>query len=269
VAGNASRAGAGILAVLCAAALLAPVIAPYPPDAIFPTQVLHGPTAQHLLGTDDFGRDILSRLLYAYRVSLLVAVGSTAAALAVGGLIGLLAGYFGGTADMLLMRPVEMLLAFPALLLALTMVSILGPGTWVTVLAIAIIYTPVFARVMRSSVQVVREELYVSAALARGAGHRYILLRHVLPNAAGPALAQATVLAGIVIQIEAALSYLGLGVQPPTPSLGSMLAEGQNFLTQDPWICVFPGAALAVTILGFNLLGDGLRRLLAYGSLAP
>jgi peptide/nickel transport system permease protein len=249
-----------ILVVLVTCAVAAPVIAPYSPDAISSSQVLHGPTSQHLLGTDDLGRDILSRLLYAYRVSLLVAIGSIAVALPAGGLIGLLAGYFGGVTDALLMRPVEMLMVFPALLLGLTMVTILGPGIWVTAGAIAIIYTPVFARVVRSSAQVIRDELYVSAAITRGGSPLYVMARHVLPNAIGPALAQASVLAGIAIQIEAALSYLGLGVQPPTPSLGSMLAEGQDFLTQDPWICVFPGVALAVTIVAFNLVGDELRQ---------
>jgi len=261
-------AGGVFLLVLVACALAAPVIARYTPDAIDPAQVLHGPTWQHLLGSDEFGRDVLSRLLYAYRVSLLVAAGSIALALPVGGVIGLLAGYFGGLADTLLMRPVEMLLAFPALLLGLTLISILGPGTGVTILAIAIIYTPVFARVVRSSTRVVRRELYVSAASVRGGTHRHILFRHVLPNAIGPALAQASVLAGIAIQIEAALSYLGLGVQPPTPSLGSMLAEGQNFVTQAPWVSIFPGLALAVTVLGCNLLGDGLRERLDLGGLA-
>jgi peptide/nickel transport system permease protein len=255
--------GLAVLAVLVTCAIFAPLIAPYSPDAIFPGQVLHGTTARHWLGTDDLGRDIFSRLLYAYRVSLLVSIGSIAVALPVGGLIGLVAGYFGRVCDALLMRPVEMLLAFPALLLGLTMISILGPGTGVTIAAISLIYTPVFARVVRSSAQVVRRELYVSAARTRGGSHGYILARHVLPNAIRPAVAQASLLAGVAIQIEAALSYLGLGVQPPTPSLGSMLAEGQGFITLDPWTCVFPGAALAVTILGFNLVGDMLQQRLS------
>jgi peptide/nickel transport system permease protein len=234
-------------------------LAPYPPDAIDTSQVLHGPSLDHLLGSDDTGRDTLSRLLYAYRVSLLVAAGSIAVALPIGGLIGLIAGYFGRLVDTVLMRPVEMLLAVPALLLALSAVSMFGSGIWVTVLAIAVIYTPVFARVLRSSTQVVRTELYVTASRARGASHVHILFRHVLPNAVGPALVQASVLAGIAIQIEAALSYLGLGVQPPTPSLGSMLAEGQNFVTLSPWTCIFPGIALALSALAFNQCGDVLR----------
>jgi peptide/nickel transport system permease protein len=261
------RAGGLLLAALVACAILAPAIAPYSPDAMTASQILHGPSARHLLGTDDLGRDVLSRLLYAYRVSLLIAVGSIAIALPAGGLIGLLAGYFGGIIDALLMRPVEMLLAFPALLLGLTMVSVFGPGELVTVLAIAIIYTPVVARVVRSSTQVVRRELYVSSALTRGGGHLYVLARHVLPNAAGPAVAQGSVLAGVAVQIEAALSYLGLGVQPPTPSLGAMLAEGQDFLAQDPWTCVFPGLALALTVLAFNLVGGALQQRLNAGSL--
>ncbi|MGH3381314.1 MAG: ABC transporter permease [Actinoallomurus sp.] len=253
------RAGVLILLVLTAAGLMAPLIAPYAPDTIDPGALLHGLTWRHPLGSDDFGRDVLSRLLYAYRASLLVAAASTGLALPLGGIIGVLSGYFGGAVDTVLMRSVEMLLAFPALLLGLALISVLGPGTGVTILAIAISYVPVLARTARSSTLVVRGRLYVAAARVRGGSHRHILYRHVLPNAIGPCLTQASVLAGIAIQIEAALSYLGLGVRPPTPSLGSMLAEGQGFLAQAPWICVVPGVALALTTLGFNLLGNALR----------
>jgi peptide/nickel transport system permease protein len=262
------RVGTGILAVLVVCAAAAPLLAPYAPDAIDPGRVMRGLNLHHLLGSDDSGRDVFSRLLYAYRISLAVAAGAVGLALPTGGAIGLLAGYYGGLVDAVLMRPVEMLLAFPALLLGLTLISVLGPGTTVTILAIAIIYVPIFARVMRSSTQVVRQELYVSAARTRGASHRQIILRHVLPNAIGPVLVQATVLAGVAILVEAALSYLGLGVQPPTASLGSMLAEGQQFLTQAPWIEIAPGIALAVTVLAFNLVGDALRERLDPGGLA-
>ncbi len=265
---TASRVGVVILLTLILVALLAPWLAPAPRDRVVTDAVLGGLSPAHPFGSDDLGRDVLSRVLFGFRASLLVAVGAIGLALPVGAAIGTFAGYFGGTLDTVLMRPIEMLLAFPALLLGLTLVSILGPGTGVTILAIAIIYIPVFARVVRSSTRVVRGELYVQAARVRGASHRRILLRHVLPNALGPALVQAAILAGVAIQIEAALSYLGLGVQPPTPSLGSMLAEGQGFLTQAPWLEIFPGLALALTVLAFNLLGDALRHRLDPGGVS-
>lgn len=254
------QVGLQLLLLLVVCAVAAPWLAPYQPDAIDANEVLRGPSIAHPFGSDDIGRDVLSRILYAYRVSLLVAAGSIGLALPVGALIGTLAGYVGGFLDQVLMRPVEMLLAFPALLLGLTLISILGPGTGVTILAIGIIYVPVFARVMRSSTQVVRGELYVQSAITRGASHPQIMRRHVIPNAIGPALVQASVLAAIAVQIEAALSFLGLGVEPPTPSLGSMLADGQNYLTLSPWTGVFSGLALALLVLAFNLIGDALRQ---------
>jgi peptide/nickel transport system permease protein len=254
------RAGVIVVLVLAVTGVVAPLIAPYGPDAIDQDLVLHGLAWQHPFGTDDFGRDVLSRLLYAYQSSLLVAAVSIAVALPLGLLVGGLAGYFGGFVDAVLMRPVEMLLAVPALLLGLSLIAILGAGTTVTILAIAISYVPVLARTARSSTLVVAGMPYVEAARVRGGGHPYLLFRHVLPNAVGPSLAQASVLAGVAVQIEAALSYLGLGVQPPTPSLGSMLAEGQGFLAQAPWICLFPGLVLAVTTIGFTLLGDAARQ---------
>ena len=265
---RAGRIGALLLLILVVCAVAAPWIAPYPVDATDPGRVLGTPSLRHPLGSDDLGRDVLSRILHAYRVSLLIAAGSIGVALPVGIVVGTLAGYFGRLVDTLLMRPIEMLLAVPALLLGLTLVSIFGPGVPVTVTAIAIIYVPVFARIVRASSQVVRGELFVQASLSRGASHRHIIVKHVVPNAIGPVLVQATVLAGIAIQIEAALSFLGLGVQPPMPSLGSMLADGQNFLTLAPWIGIFPGIALALTVLAFNLVGDALRRRLDPGGLS-
>lgn len=256
---TASRVSAGILLILSICAVAAPLIAPASPDAIDADSVLGAPSLDHLFGSDEFGCDVLSRVLYSYRVSLFIAIGAIGLSLPVGAVIGTVTGYFGRLVDTLVMRPIEMLMAFPALLLGLTMVTIMGSGTRVVILAISIIYLPVFARVTRASAQVVRRELYVEASRTRGASHLHIIAKHVLPNAIGPAVAQATVLAGVAIQIEAALSFLGLGIQPPTPSLGGMLAEGQNFPTQAPWIEIFPGLALAVTVLAFNLLGDSLR----------
>lgn len=252
--------GWSILGVLVLVAVLAPLLAPHDPNSIDSSAILGRPSPSHAFGSDDLGRDVLSRVLYAYRVTLGIAVGSVALALAVGLPIGVLAGYAGGWADLVLMRVVDLLLAFPALLLAISLIAILGPGSGVALLAIAIIYIPIIARVVRSSVLVVRGQPYVTGARARGAGHGRIVVGHVLPNAIGPALVQASVLMAFAIVIEAALSFLGLGSQPPTAELGLMLAEGNNYVTQAPWVEIFPGVAIAVTVLAFNLIGDGLRR---------
>ncbi len=252
--------GAVVLLALVAIAILAPLIAPHDPEAIDGTRVLGTPNLAHPFGSDALGRDVLSRVMFAYRVSLSVAVGSVALAFALGVPLGLLAGYHGGWIDALIMRPIDMLLALPALLLAVALIAILGPGSLIALLAIAVIYLPILARVVRSATVVVAAQTYVEGARARGASSMRILARHVLPNALGPAIVQATVLMGFALQIEAALSFLGLGAQPPTPSLGVMLADGRDVLTQAPWASVAPGAAIAVTVLAFNLVGDGLRR---------
>ena len=252
--------GWSILGVLVLVAVLAPLLAPHDPNAIDSSSILGRPSVSHPFGSDDLGRDVLSRVLYAYRVTLGIAVGSVALALAVGLPIGVVAGYAGGWVDLVLMRVVDLLLAFPALLLAISLIAILGPGSGVALVAIAIIYVPIIARVVRSSVLVVRGQPYVTGARARGASHGRIVVGHVLPNAIGPALVQASVLMAFAIVIEAALSFLGLGSQPPTAELGLMLAEGNNYVTQAPWVEIFPGVAIAVTVLAFNLIGDGLRR---------
>jgi peptide/nickel transport system permease protein len=252
--------GAVVLLALVAIAILAPLIAPHDPEAIDSARVLGPPNLAHPFGSDALGRDVLSRVMFAYRVSLSVAVGSVALAFSLGVPLGLLAGYHGGWIDALIMRPIDMLLALPALLLAVALIAILGPGSVIALLAIAVIYLPILARVVRSSTLVVSAQTYVEGARARGASSTRILSRHVLPNALGPAIVQATVLMGFALQIEAALSFLGLGAQPPTPSLGVMLADGRDVLTQAPWASVAPGVAIAITVLAFNLLGDGLRR---------
>jgi peptide/nickel transport system permease protein len=161
--------------------------------------------------------------------------------------------------DTVIMRPVDMLLALPALLLAIALIAIVGPGTSIALIAISVIYVPILARVIRSSTLVVTSQTFIEAARARGASPRRIVVRHVLPNAIGPAIVQASVLMGFALAIEAALSFLGLGAQPPTPSLGVMLADGRDVLTQAPWVEIFPGLAIAITVLAFNLIGDGLR----------
>ena len=253
------RWGFGILTVLALIAIFAPVLAPHDPNAIDASHILYAPSLAHPFGNDALGRDVLSRVLFAYRVSLTVAVGSTLVAFLVGVPLGLYAGYHGGWVDTAIMRPIDMVLALPAMLLAVALIAIIGPGSNIATLAIAVIYMPILARVVRSSSLVVVSQTYIEAARARGTPQRSIITRHVLPNAIGPAIVQATILMGFAIQIEAALSFLGLGVQPPTSSLGSMLADGRDVLTQAPWVEVFPGLAIAITVLAFNFLGDGLR----------
>ena len=252
--------GAALLAVLVLAALAAPLLAPHDPEAVQSARVLGSPSASYPFGSDVLGRDVLSRVLYALRVSLTVAVSAVGVATLVAVPLGLLAGYAGGWVDSLISRPLDMLLVLPALLLAISLIAILGPGSVVAGLAIAVIYLPILARVMRSSTLVVTRNEYVVVARARGAGHLRVMARHVLPNAIGPVAVQASVLTGFALQLEAALSFLGLGTQPPTPSLGGMLADGRDVLTQAPWVEVFPGLAIAVAVIAFTLLGDGLRR---------
>ena len=258
--GRESLLGLVILAVLVLIAVFAPLLAPHSTEAIDSSRIFGRPDLSHPFGSDDLGRDVFSRVLFAYRTSLSIAVGSVLLAMVVGLPVGVLAGYAGGWTDLILMRIVDLLLAFPALLLAISLIAILGPGGLVATLAIAVIYTPIMARVVRSSVLVVRGQPYVTGARARGVSHLAVIRGHVLPNAIGPALVQASVLMAFAIIIEAALSFLGLGAQPPTPELGLMLAEGNNYLTQAPWVEVFPGIAIAVSVLAFNLIGDGLRR---------
>ncbi|MDQ2951172.1 MAG: ABC transporter permease, partial [Chloroflexota bacterium] len=229
------------------------------PDAIESGRVLRGISFSHPFGSDALGRDVLSRVIFAFRVSLSVAVGSVVVAFVVGIPLGLVAGYRGGWTDTVIMRPVDMLLALPALLLAIALIAIVGPGSLIALLSISVIYVPILARVIRSSTLVVTSQTFVEGARARGASSRRIAVRHVLPNAIGPTIVQASVLMGFALQIEAALSFLGLGAQPPTPSLGVMLADGRDVLTQAPWVEIFPGIAIAITVLAFNLIGDGLR----------
>jgi peptide/nickel transport system permease protein len=253
------RWGFGILTALALIALFAPVLAPHDPNAIDASRILAKPDLAHPFGSDALGRDVLSRVIFAYRVSLGVAVGSTLLAFVVGVPLGLYAGYHGGWVDTAIMRPIDMVLALPAMLLAVALIAIIGPGSNVALLAIAVIYLPILARVVRSSTLVVTAQTYIEAARARGTRSRTIIARHVFPNAVGPAIVQATILMGFALQIEAALSFLGLGAQPPTSSLGVMLADGRDVLTQAPWVEVFPGLAIAITVLAFIFLGDGLR----------
>ena len=254
-----ARVGAVLILLLVAVALLAPLLAPHDPESVDAAQVLGSPSWSHPFGSDALGRDVLSRVLHGFRVSLAVAIGSVAVATLFAVPLGLLAGYFGGWVDTVISRPLDMVLVLPALLLAVTLIAIIGPGSLVAALAIAIIYLPILARVMRAGALTTSALPYVEGARARGTGHLAVLARHVLPNSVGALVVQASVLAGFAMQVEAALSYLGLGAQPPTPSLGLMLAEGRDVLGQAPWVEIYPGVAIALTVLALNLLGDGLR----------
>lgn len=252
-------AGLLIVLILAIAAGLAPLIGRYDPTFGDFSQVLAPPSAEHFFGTDAFGRDVWARVLFGYRVSLLVGVVSVLAAVTVGLPLGMLAGYFGGAVDNLLMRPLDLLMAFPPILLAVLLIAVFGTGQIVVILALAIIYVPIMARVVRGAVITVRGEEYVQAATALGAGPGRVMSRHVLPNSLGPLIIQASISIGIAILIEASLSFIGLGTQPPNPSLGSMLSEGRDFMRDAPWVVIFPGLAIMIAVLAFNLLGDGLR----------
>jgi len=223
---------------------------------------LEAPSWSHPFGTDDLGRDILSRVILGASVSLKVGFLSVGLALAGGTVIGLLAGFYGRWVDDVLMRSMDMLFAFPAVLLAIAILAIRGPGTSNTIMAIAIVYVPIFARVTRASVLGVREEVYVRASRSVGASDFRLLTRHVLPNAAPPIIVQTSISLAFAVLAEAALSFLGLGTQPPNPSWGLMLAEGRGYIDLAWWLAFFPGMAIVITVLCFNLLGDGLRDVL-------
>jgi len=254
-----ATAGLALVASLAALAILAPVIIPGSPTAIAKDHALRGPTLAEPFGMDDLGRSVLSRVVHAYRVSLGVALGSVALALMVGGPLGLVAGYAEGLPDQLIMRPLDVLMAFPAILLAIALMSVFGTGVVLVSAALAVVYTPIVARVMRAAVLAAKVEAYVDGARALGATVPRLVLGHVLPNAATPVLVQASVLMAVAILVEASLSFLGVGVRPPVPSLGLMLADGRGFMTQAPWMVVFPGFAIMVAVLGFNMVADGLR----------
>jgi peptide/nickel transport system permease protein len=249
------------LAVLLAA-LFAGTLAPAAPDEQNFDLIEQPPGARALLGTDRFGRDILSRVIYGSRISLYVAGTSISVAMLLGGALGLAAGYRGGAWDNAINRVMDVFFSIPGLLLAVGVAAMRGPGVNSAVVAIAIVYTPLFARVMRGPVLAEREKEYVEAIRALGATRWVVALKHVLPNVISPFVVQGTVALSQAILIEASLSYLGLSAQPPTPSWGNMLNEGRTYLETAPWISVFPGIAIMVTVLAFNLLGDGLRDVL-------
>lgn len=253
---------AAVLLVVAVVAVGAGWIAPYGVNDIDVPSALQSPSGAHWFGTDELGRDVLSRVLAAIQASMQVAVISVALAAAVGVTLGVVAGYRGGWVDTVAMRVVDVMFAFPVLLLALAIVAILGPGMATTILAIGVVYVPIFARVARASTLGVRVEPYVAVSRTMGTGDGYILARHVLPNILGPLVVQTSLSLAFAILSEAALSFLGLGIQPPAPSLGRMIYDSQGFVTMAWWMAVFPGAAIFVIVLAFNLLGDGLRDVL-------
>lgn len=251
--------GAIVIPVLLIVAIFAPLLSPYGPAQVSFTELLAPPSAAHLFGTDNLGRDVLSRILFGGRVSLSAGVLSVTVALVIGTLMGLVAGYFGGWLDEVLMRIVDALLALPFLVLAITLAAVLGPSLRNAMLAISVATIPAFARIARGEVLAARELDYVQAGRAIGASDLRILMRHIFPNAAGPVIVQVSLSIANAVLTESSLSFLGMGVQPPTPSWGSMLDVARGYLSTAPWMALFPGVALFITVLSFSLVGEGLR----------
>lgn len=243
------------------AAILAPILTPYAPDTPDFTALLAPPSAAHPLGTDDLGRDQLTRVLYGARVSLAVGLFSVLSALIAGAILGSVAGYAGSWTDGVIMRTMDVIFAFPSILLALAITAVLGPSLGNAILAIAVVNLPIFARIARAQTLVVRGLDYVEAKRAMGFGPVNILIRTVLPNIAAPLIVQGSLLFAMAIITESYLSFLGLGAQPPTATWGNMLRNSIAFLNLAPWMAWFPGGAIFLTVLGFNLLGDALRDL--------
>ena len=251
-------AGLLLTVALIVIALAAPLLSPYDPNVQDTSRRLEAPSKQHLLGLDDLGRDVLSRIIFGARVSLRVGFSVVLIASIVGIALGAISGYFGGWADTIIMRTTDILLAFPGILLAIALVAVLGPSLNNVILALAVIGWVGYARLVRGQVLKVREMEYVTAAKALGAKSPRVILRHVLPNVINPVIVMATLgLAGAILS-EAALSFLGLGVQPPTPSWGAMLTAGRRYLGLANHLAIFPGAAIMAAVMGLNFLGDGL-----------
>lgn len=252
-------ASAIVLAVLVCAAIGAPWLAPYEPNRPSLGERLQPPSSEHLFGTDHYGRDVLSRTIWGARTSLLVGVGAVSLGAIVGVLLGLVAGFFGGRVDSLIARIIDMLLAFPLLLLALCLVAVLGTSIWNVIVAAGVSTVPQFARVVRGSVMSIRELDYVNASRALGALRWRTMFKHVLPNAAAPIIVMSTLYMATVVILEANLGFLGFGIQPPDPSWGSIVNDGRGYLQSAIWVSVFPSVVITLTVLALNLLGDGLR----------
>jgi len=251
--------GMALIGAFLFMAAFANFITPYDPIEQDWKSVQKPPSRTHLLGTDELGRDLLSRIIHGARISMIIGVISVSIGLFFGTTIGLVAGYFGSWPDSVLMRLMDIMLAIPYVLLAIAIVAILGPGLWNTMIAIGIVTIPQFARIVRSSVLETKVTDYVEAARALGASHLRIMLRHILVNALSPLIVQSTLTIASAILNAAALGFLGLGAQPPTPEWGVMLSDGRLLLLVSPWIVTFPGIAIMLSVLGFNVFGDGLR----------
>lgn len=254
--------GGLIIAIILVGAIFAPWIAPYSPYDLDVAAMLQRPSGTHLLGTDELGRDLLSRTIYAARISMEVALIAAGVGLIFGTLIGVAAAYFGGLVDLVLMRFMELLFSFPAILLAVVLMASLGTSILNAMIAIGIVFIPGFSRLARAATEVVLREQYVESARAIGMSHGRIVFREILPNILAPLLVEAAVAFSYAILLESALSFLGLGAQPPEPSWGNMLNTGRGFMAQAPWLSIVPGAAIFLSVLGFNLIGDGLRDVL-------
>lgn len=251
--------GMGIVIFFILLAVFAPLLAPHGINDQNLSLRLQAPSKDHLFGTDDFGRDILSRVIYGARISLWVGFFSVLGSVVVGSLLGIVAGYYGRLVDGVISRIFDIMLAFPSILLAIGIVAVLGPSLQNALIAIAVINIPNFGRLIRSRVLSIKQEEYIMAAKAIGMSDARILFHHILPNSMAPIIVQGTLAIATAIIEAAALGFLGLGAQPPNPEWGTMLASSKEFLTQAPWTMIFPGLAIMLTVLGFNLMGDGLR----------
>ncbi|WP_416667347.1 nickel transporter permease [Egbenema bharatensis] len=257
-----AKIGALILVVLILVALFAPAIAPYGPSEMGVGGNLQSPSAEHWFGTDEFGRDLFSRIVHGSRLTLMIGFIAVGISMTAGTLIGLVAGYAGGWLETILMRAIDVLFSFTEILIALATVAVLGPSLTNAMIAVGISSIPFYARVTYGAVLVEKNKEYFKAAQAVGARHHRLLFRHILPNILSPIIVVATVGVSIAILSASALSFLGLGPQPPSPEWGAILAAGRDFFRRAPWITTFPGVAIALAVLGFNLLGDGLREAL-------
>lgn len=254
--------GLGIVSGLILIAIFAPYLSPYDPLKIDIINRLSPPSTEHIFGTDRIGRDIFSRILYGTRITLQVGIITVTISLIFGTILGTVAGYYGGIVDTILSRMMDVMLSFPYILLALVVVAILGPGLYNAMVAIGIVNIPRFARIVRSAAVSVRQNEYITAAKALGHKDWKIIFSHLLPNCTAPIIVQATISVASAILNAAALSFLGLGAQPPTAEWGAMLSDGRTVLQTAPWVVIFPGMAIMISVLGFNIFGDGLRDVL-------
>lgn len=253
--------GLALMSAILLLAMFADVIADYDTEVIGMNMMerLQTPSAKHWFGTDGYGRDVFARIIHGSRLSLSLSILSMLIAVAIGSMIGAISGYFGGRVDDVLMRLMDMLLAIPPMLMSISIVAALGRSMANLMLALALAYMPVFARVIRSSILSVKDQEFVEAARACGTSDARIILRHIIPNAVGPIIVQATLAMGSSILTISSLSFMGMGIQPPQPEWGTMLYEGRDLIRTSPYLVIFPGAAIAVSVLSLNLLGDGLR----------